>query len=215
MTTPKKQDHSQLFFHDGYLLGLQAAKYHDEPEKWNAVMHTFYQTIDELLDALLDYARQSKVSVDCCKGCSQCCYQPVFANDYEISYLRHSILTNFPPDVIGRIRQKAMDKNKTVRELTPAQVLIHKQACPLLKDNVCSIYEARPVACRIYLSMDVTSCTNFFHHPQDPDHYPRLLDFPLKAGRMINQGFSAALKESGIESYEMRLEELFEKTANR
>jgi len=63
------------------------------------------------------------------------------------------------------------------------------------------------MACRIYLSTKLESCIKFYHHPENETDYPALIDFPLRAGRMMNEGFSAALKEFGIEAAEYKLEE--------
>jgi hypothetical protein len=63
------------------------------------------------------------------------------------------------------------------------------------------------MACRIYLSTRLETCLEFYHHPENEQNYPALIDFPLKAGRMMNEGFMAALKENGIETAEFRLEE--------
>ena len=50
------------------------------------------------------------------------------------------------------------------------------------------------MACRIYLSTDVKTCHEFYKNPDNIENYPALLDFPMKAGKMMNEGFKAALK---------------------
>src|SRR5690606_1183681 len=41
-------------------------------------------------------------------------------------------------------------------------------ACPLLVDNACSMYPARPFNCRAYHSLDRDACLASFNHPEDP-----------------------------------------------
>jgi Fe-S-cluster containining protein len=88
-----------------------------------------------------------------------------------------------------------------------SEVLKYKAPCPLLENGACSIYDARPMACRIYLSTKFDTCLEFFHHPEDEVNYPALIELSLRAGRMMNEGFIAALKENGIETAEFRFEE--------
>jgi len=63
------------------------------------------------------------------------------------------------------------------------------------------------MACRIYLSTKLETCLEFCHHTDNETNYPALMDFPLRAGRMMNEGFSAALKAIGIETAEFKLED--------
>jgi hypothetical protein len=63
------------------------------------------------------------------------------------------------------------------------------------------------MACRIYLSYKLESCLEFYRNPDNDANYPALLEFPLRAGQMMNEGFRAALKESGLETAEFRIEE--------
>ena len=63
------------------------------------------------------------------------------------------------------VYQLALEKNEKTSKLTEKEVLNYKQPCPLLKDGSCTVYPARPLACRIYLSMKVDSCYQFYMHP--------------------------------------------------
>jgi len=72
----------------------------------------------------------------------------------------------------------------------------------------CSIYDVRPMACRIYLSTNLDSCRRFYQQPEDESNYPALLDFPMRAGRMMNEGFKSALKTKGITARELRIDQL-------
>jgi Fe-S-cluster containining protein len=83
----------------------------------------------------------------------------------------------------------------------------YKSPCALLENGACSVYDARPMACRIYLSTKLETCLEFYNHPDNEHNYPALIELPLRAGRMMNEGFMAALKEHGIETAEFRLEQ--------
>jgi hypothetical protein len=63
------------------------------------------------------------------------------------------------------------------------------------------------MACRIYISTDVKSCIDFYHHPEENDCYPALLKLTLHCGQKMNEGFKAVLKINGIKTQEFRIEE--------
>jgi hypothetical protein len=63
------------------------------------------------------------------------------------------------------------------------------------------------MACRIYLSSNLETCLKFFNTPEDKSNYPALLEFPMRVGRMTNEGFKAALKTNGVIAKEFRIEE--------
>lgn len=208
MRDSKYSEYDHLFYKDGYQLGEKAAgEMIQSEEKLFEAIETMYTSIDKLIESLLAMGKRQEVTVDCRKGCSLCCHQPVFANSYELRYLTAYIKKNFSEAEKEPVHQLAMEKNDKTGKLAEKEVLSYKHPCPLLKDGACTAYPARPLACRIYLSMKVDSCYKFFQHPDSKDSYPALLDFPLRAGRMMNEGFFAALKENGIFSNELRLEE--------
>ena len=200
-------EYKQMFFNDGYQLGLDAVKdgYH-EHTLFQAI-EQMHQAIDQLIDSLAGMAQKQGLPVNCKKGCAWCCHQAVFANSYELKHLGHFIQKHFSAEQTQQVKKQSSAKNEITSALKQEQVLSYKSPCPLLKDGACTAYQARPMACRIYLSTRVASCLEFYKNPTDKDHYPALLDFPLRAGQMMNEGFMAALAEVGIETTEFRLED--------
>ena len=199
--------HEQLFFDDGYRLAKETLKNGGGDLEMLPTVAKMYEAIDELIDSLSELATKKGIPVNCQKGCAWCCHQPVYANTYELEYLTSSIKNNFEPNEIQRIKKQANKKDKETTKLSEPELRNNKSPCPLLKNKVCTAYKARPMACRIYLSTKVASCVEFFRNPTNKENYPALLDFPLRAGRMMNEGFMAARLEAGIETTEFRLEE--------
>ncbi len=198
----------RTFFTDGYNLGLTAVEKGNTKESIYEVARKMYEAIDGLIDSLLSHAKRENIPVDCKKGCSYCCYQPVYAISHEIDYLYNHIKKNLSKEKQRKILKKSEKIDRERKVLSKTDLLNHKAACPLLDDKgVCSVYPARPMACRIYLSMSVESCRLFYEDPVPDDHYAKLLEFPLQAGRMMNEGFAHALKTAGINSAEFRIEE--------
>jgi len=199
---------NRLFYNDGYLMGQRVATTNTKEKiSLQEAVKNMYQTIDQLIDTFLNFSKSHGVNPDCKKGCGYCCHQPVFANSYEIEYLGNYIKENFTKSQQQEILKRAKEKTNKTAHLNKKELQNFKFPCPLLQNDSCTAYPARPLACRIYLSTQLSSCIHFFKDPKDEKKYPQLLDFPLRAGRMMNQGLYEALKENGISSHEYKLEE--------
>lgn len=207
MTNKSFSESDRIFHSDGHRTGQMAADQGLRPEDISDGIKTIQDSMDSLNEAILRNAVTQGVEVACKKGCDFCCYQPVFANNFEILRLIRHIRRNFNAAQISAILKKAAAKNLAVSKMSESKMLRHKAACPLLENGACTVYEARPMACRIYLSTSLESCRHFFAYPEDKHKYPMLLEFPLRAGRMLNEGFAAAMRQNGQPFREYRLEE--------
>jgi len=198
----------KAFFSDGYKLGLTAVEQGLTEKAIYDAAKNMYGAIDGLTEALLAHAEKENIPVDCKKGCSYCCYQPIYAVSHEIDYLYNYMKKNFSREKLRKVVKKAEKLQDVRSKLSKEEILDHKAPCPLLDaGGGCSVYPARPMACRIYLSMSVDSCKLFYDDPKPDDHYAQLLEFPLQAGRMMNEGFTHALKTAQRNSAEFRIEE--------
>jgi Fe-S-cluster containining protein len=209
MTSENKHftENDRIFYSDGYKLAQSAIQQGFSEESLFSAIELLYEAIDGLNDSILDLAKRQQIGVACHKGCHWCCHQAVYANSYELHFLSAQIKKNFSQDELLELIRQTEAKYIQTAKLTENERLIFKSPCPLLKNGSCSMYSARPMACRIYLSTKLDTCLEFFNHPENEENFPALIDFPLRAGRMMNEGFRAALKEIGIETAEFRLEE--------
>ncbi|MBN1984775.1 MAG: YkgJ family cysteine cluster protein [Prolixibacteraceae bacterium] len=197
----------KAFYSDGYRIGMGASGKVNSQEILFSAIEEMYRQVDDLTDSVSELANREKNSIDCKKGCHWCCHQPVFALNYELDYLKHFIKNTFPIEKQKEIKERARTKVKKLQGLHNEDLLNSKHACPLLENGACIAYRARPMACRIYLSTNVKTCLKFYNKPDDKNNYPALLDFPMQAGRMMNEGFKSALKTSGFKPEEFRIEE--------
>lgn len=202
------------FYSDGYRLGMSAVQEGNSDEALNRVVQEMHRMVDEVIAHFSAFAESRNQAPDCRKGCSWCCYQPVFALSYELDNLFEHVKKNFKEEEQERIYAQAAAKRRKLRGLKGEALLNSKAACPLLENGACIAYAARPVACRIYLSSDVKTCMKFYSEPEKKDSVPALPEFPLRMGRMINEGFRAALKAGGVPVEEYRLEEFNKKAAD-
>lgn len=197
----------RVFYSDGYKLGLSVVDGGLTKEALFVAIRTLYAETDNLIQSLVNHAAQHGVNIDCKMGCCFCCHQPVLAISHEIHFLADFINRNFNKNQILEILERARVKNEAFGNVLPEEMQKIKIPCPLLKDGACLVYEARPMACRIYLSQKVASCKEFYEYPENKNNFPALFDFPLRAGQMMNEGFIAALKTQKICSAEYRIEQ--------
>lgn len=209
MTSENKHftDNDRIFYSDGYKLAQSAIQKGFTNDSLFSAIELLYEAIDGLNESILALAERRNIKVACYNGCHWCCHQAVYANSYELHFLSEQLKKDFTQEDLSSLISLTEIKCAKTSVLTEKEILKFKSPCPLLKNGSCSIYSARPMACRIYLSTKLESCLEFYHHPENDDNFPALMDLPLRAGRMMNEGFSAALKEFGVETAEFRLEE--------
>lgn len=138
----------------------------------------------------------AKLTLACERGCNYCCHQRVEIRPYEAFVLAEHIrarMTAQQADVVIRLAA-----NRAL--ITPLNALQHTQAgiaCALLVDGVCSVYEARPAACRKYYSLSVDTCRDAFEHPTEPLTGPLEDDNLRLAGNAVALGYARGVEESG------------------
>jgi Fe-S-cluster containining protein len=113
----------------------------------------------------------SKHAIACVKGCAFCCHVSVTATAPEIflvaGALREHYKGNLEP-IVARIR--AADQR--TRGLTSMERAQQKIPCALLQDNMCSVYAARPAACRGFTSTSAKVCEGGFNGENVQIHTP-------------------------------------------
>jgi Fe-S-cluster containining protein len=93
---------------------------------------------DQVNEAILPYAA-------CNAGCSHCCSMPTLIYQYEAEQLA---------EVSGRPFKKLNPRSHTA--VMARAVEFHGQVCPFLSQGRCSVYEVRPMICRLHHSLNAT-----------------------------------------------------------
>ena len=138
-----------------------------------------------------------KPALACKLGCNYCCHQRVELRPYEAFVLAEHIRSRMTAAQQANARQRLAANRDRVLSLTAQQ---HTQAgipCALLEDGACSVYEARPAACRKYYSVSVDTCRNAFEHPAEPLTGPLEEDALRLAGNAVALGYARGVEESG------------------
>ncbi len=104
----------------------------------------------------------SRHQIECAKGCAFCCHVSVTALAPEIflvaSHIRQEY-KNEADSILERVR--AADRN--TRGLSSFERATRRLPCGLLRDNCCTVYSARPSACRGLTSTSVRICERGFN----------------------------------------------------
>lgn len=206
------KEFDEAFFNDGYHLCDGFLFKGFTAENLFAAQKQLYKVIDELNSSFLNRAEKSGKPSACKMGCSWCCHQTVLATPYELLYLASFVKNKFSGIQLKTIIQRATEKSDITSKLPLDKLLKYKKPCPLLhpEQGFCRAYQARPMACRIYLSSDVKSCKDDLDNPNDDSIFPQLYDLPLRAGRMMNEGFHARLRlnrKNNLQAFENTIEE--------
>ena len=202
---PKEID--KIFYRDGYRMAQSYLDQELSSVQMGEAIKALYSAIDELLEAFLQRAGAEGQPVSCNLGCAWCCYQEVFAITHEFLFLNEYVNKSLSAADRFTVLERAREKVKISMNLTVEEQLKIRSACPFLDSGTCMVYEARPMACRIYLSASEPSCKKEHDHPSEKRSFPGLFDFPLRAGRMMNEGFVAWLKKAGLQVSELPIEQ--------
>jgi len=98
-------------------------------------LKALYQFVDEVFS-------YSKGLVACHSGCAACCHMPVEMYQVEAD------------NIAAHAGRRAI-RLKRDRAFEPAWV-DRNRGCPFLRNNTCSIYEQRPLTCRMHFNFDAT-----------------------------------------------------------
>ena len=94
----------------------------------------------------------------CKAGCTWCCHYKVDVRADEALAIADHVRTRLDAATRTRVIEAARRNAATIRRLTPREHLRSAIPCCFLVDNGCSIYPARPLACRNYHSTDLATC---------------------------------------------------------
>ncbi|WP_081336099.1 YkgJ family cysteine cluster protein [Burkholderia vietnamiensis] len=129
----------------------------------------------------------STTKIDCKSGCDYCCYYHVTVTGAEVLALAEHI-NNLPAERRAILVERITATARQVSNLS-AQEYVHTNIkCAMLENNRCSVYDARPRACRGFHSRDVNGCKAAFDNPNADD--PNAWDPERFA---VNLGYSNVL----------------------
>lgn len=144
-------------------------------------------------------------AIDCRAGCSFCCWLRIDARAHEVlliaRFLKNETATTPHPGGLEARIQAAAEK---VAGLSYDERQAMQQPCALLDHaGCCSVYEARPLACRRYLSVSVEACSAIWQGepPEVEPEHPMIAE----PGRYAANGAHNAFIAQGYDGYQYEL----------
>lgn len=153
-------------------------------------------------DAIENHAQQNHgARPQCAKGCHHCCFQTIEVTSLDVIAI--VLWLEDQPEKADRIATRAQEIAPKVAKLTKPQRYEAGIPCPALDGRDCGVYEARPVACRTYLSMSRSACDRDWARRGKTTrahwtHIPTMAA-PQMAGHSMASGLHAALHATGLE----------------
>ncbi|MBV9124650.1 MAG: YkgJ family cysteine cluster protein, partial [Planctomycetes bacterium] len=139
------------------------------PVRPRTMLPVFQVLTDVLVDQGIQTVADKGEQVSCRKGCAACCRQLIPLTPIEARHL-HELVGRLPEPRRSEVRARFMEARRRLQEagLLPlledqdqipieevdalgARYMALGLPCPFLKEEACSIYPERPLACREYL----------------------------------------------------------------
>lgn len=120
--------------------------------------------------------QKERVTPTCCRGCSACCYEPVYSESLEASVAIQA-LAQLPPEQQKEIKRRLREvvekfrASEVFKARMPRAVEYRKLslACPFLdlKNGDCTIYNSRPFGCRAHFAVSPrVNCEDLSKHDE-------------------------------------------------
>jgi hypothetical protein len=209
---PDLDDIGNIFFQDGFNLAKEHLAGGVSETNVIRLMSAAYEAVDGLIISFRNRCQREGLKIDCQQGCAWCCHQAVLVSNQEVLLINRYLSEEMADEQQQVVYRNARNKEAVTGAMSVWEFLKTLHPCPFLMDHSCLIYPVRPMACRCYLSSDKGSCLAQYNHPGNRQIMAALYDFPLHAGRSINEGIRAVLMQYRIITSEWLLEVLISKT---
>ena len=141
-------------------------------------------------------------AVACRRGCSYCCHAFVTATAAEAFLIARHLRDRGGTSAAAALR-RVVEADHRTRGMTPDERSRRPGPCPMLRDDLCTVYEVRPSSCRGMASGSLEACIRVYEEHSEEE-------IPVPAANAIlrtaYQGaLRAALKLAGLpfEAYDL------------
>lgn len=193
----------------GEELAMYAAAYHDaatllqtgsDVEAVVSLVERAHEGADNVIERSPVRAQRA-----CRAGCAFCCYAPtVLASAAEIVYLADWLRTHCSSEELNSLRQRVTARlQRTTAPAAPTQPT-QPSPCPLLQNNQCMAYAARPLKCRGWNSLSREACEQAYGHSQTTVQIPADA-YAYTMGNAVLNGLGESITQAEIDgaSYDL------------
>jgi hypothetical protein len=142
--------------------------------------------------------------VACREGCSYCCHILTEAFVPEVLAIARYIIERFTPAERDRLERDIDAFIAATDGLTAERRMDLSVPCPLLAGGRCSVYEVRPMACRVWHSKDVEGCRLAFEEPT-ASHRTPVNSLAMLVGNAVKHGLVVALRSQRLDGRSLEL----------
>ncbi len=135
---------------------------------------------------------------DCEKGCSYCCYQPATVFPFEAIRIAEILKNSRSKDELTTLVEKLNARVGAFQDGSVKKNVNNKTACPLLVEERCSVYDNRPLTCRMAHSFSVKRCSQSFEKDRLKVQIPMSLGLLTGISGIIEGAFEQ-LPEEGLD----------------
>ncbi|HVT11732.1 MAG TPA: YkgJ family cysteine cluster protein [Fimbriimonadaceae bacterium] len=151
--------------------------------------------IARLVDA--SAASCGKAGIACGAGCAACCYVRVSILSAEALNVARHVRERCTEEERARLLERIDAYVESIAALPVESRMRHVLACPFLgEDQRCTIYEARPLACRMHHSLSREACEDA------ASPVPVIEDF-INATVPVMEGIYNGCGEAGVQTGEL------------
>src|SRR3954447_19999638 len=111
-------------------------------------------------------ARAPEGAVACKAGCDHCCHQAVGVTAPEALAIFDHLKSTRSSGELARVAANIAARHAQTSHLSSDERFSPEHPCPFLDAGTCSIYDARPLACRGMNSLDAGECATRLRDPQ-------------------------------------------------
>jgi Fe-S-cluster containining protein len=171
-----------------------------------ASVESALRIVDQNIVAITDdIAKSSEADarvrpVACRAGCAYCCYARVSVLPSEALNIASFIATEFKQDAQKAVLERIRSYSDVLSTLPVEGRMSNVMQCPFLLDNRCSIYEVRPLPCRMHHSMSVDACRENFSDHEKP--IPMVAEFS-EATMPVVDGLNKGAQQAGKRSQDL------------
>jgi len=180
-------------------LRVYAAEFHDA----TAILQSDTDRLSRLIanaqtwaDTLIAQSPQ-KHQRACRAGCAWCCYLPVvLVTTAEALHLARWLHSHCSTSELDALRHRLSARLQ--RQQAPAEKDVLPLACPLLRNNRCMAYEARPLKCRAWNSLRLADCEQAYGHGSSARQVP-IDTQAFVMGNAVLSGLTDSVTTAGLD----------------
>lgn len=117
------------------------------------------QILREASEVIEGFIDRQEIPVACAPGCNSCCKQPVTTSIAEAEVMLDAYREQYGDAAVKKlVRNVRRSYDKLATVVSPSQYMQTRTQCPFLQHGQCSVYDARPLACRTMVHTDRSKC---------------------------------------------------------